>query len=92
KTEAFAMFQEMRQRIEENTVKYIFWVQISGEPRQGLTARRRSTPVSTSHTNSDQPLKKKVGRNDPCPCGSGKKYKKCCMLKDMMKEKEKQRM
>ncbi|MBC7327591.1 preprotein translocase subunit SecA [bacterium] len=92
KTEAFAMFQEMRQRIEENTVKYIFWVQISGEPRQGLTARRRSTPVSTSHTNSEQPAKRKVGRNDPCPCGSGKKYKKCCMLKDMMKEKEKQRM
>ena len=34
----------------------------------------------------DARKKGKVGRNDPCPCGSGKKYKKCCMLKDLEKE------
>lgn len=86
KTEAFGMFQEMMHRIEENTVKYLFWVQISGEPRQRLPQRTVSTSASLSQ--SAQPAKKKVGRNDPCPCGSGKKYKKCCMLKDMMKEKQ----
>jgi preprotein translocase subunit SecA len=73
-------------RVEEGTVKYLFWVQISGEPR------RRAIPVRSSPaqgSRSSQPVKKKIGRNDPCPCGSGKKYKKCCMLKDMMKEKQK---
>lgn len=84
KTEAFGMFQEMMHRIEENTVKYLFWVQISGEPRQRLPIRAATT--SASQGKGAQPIKKKVGRNDPCPCGSGKKYKKCCMLKDMMKE------
>jgi len=85
KTEAFAMFQEMMQRIEEATVKYLFLVQISGEPQRRAVPVRSSPAVASQ---SSQPVKKKVGRNDPCPCGSGKKYKKCCMLKDMMKEKQ----
>jgi len=89
KTEAFAMFQEMMQRIQENTVKYLFWVQVSGEPRQRLPVRTTSASAVQSQSQGSQPVKKKVGRNDPCPCGSGKKYKKCCMLKDMMKEKQK---
>lgn len=87
KTEAFGMFQDMMQRIEENTVKYLFWVQISGEPRQRVPLRARAADAAQSQ-NTTYPSKKKVGRNDPCPCGSGKKYKKCCMLKDMMKEKQ----
>jgi preprotein translocase subunit SecA len=85
KTEAFAMFQELMHRIEEGTVKYLFWVQISGEPQRRAVPVRSSSAVASQ---SSQPVKKKVGRNDPCPCGSGKKYKKCCMLKDMMKEKQ----
>ncbi|MGB9607543.1 MAG: SEC-C metal-binding domain-containing protein, partial [bacterium] len=85
KTEAFAMFQELMHRIEEGTVKYLFWVQISGEPQRRTVAVRSSPAVASQ---SSQPAKKKVGRNDPCPCGSGKKYKKCCMLKDMMKERQ----
>jgi len=88
KTEAFAMFQEMMQRIQENTVKYLFWVQVSGEPKQRLPVRTTSASAVQSQSQGSQPVKKKVGRNDPCPCGSGKKYKKCCMLKDMMKEKQ----
>lgn len=81
KTEAYAMFQELMQRIEEQTVRYLFWVQVSGEPQRRMPAR-----ASTATTTSAQP--KKVGRNDPCPCGSGKKYKKCCMLKDLEKQKQ----
>ncbi len=84
KTEAFGMFQDMMHRIEENTVKYLFWVQIGGEPRRRLPTRTAST--GTSQSQGTQPTKKKIGRNDPCPCGSGKKYKKCCMLKDRMKQ------
>lgn len=86
KTEAFGMFQDMMHRIEENTLKYLFWVQISGEPRQKLPLHTASASVPSGR--GAQPVKKKIGRNDPCPCGSGKKYKKCCMLKDMMKEKQ----
>jgi preprotein translocase subunit SecA len=48
---------------------------LPGEPgRQAPTAPRANVPVRTA-------AGEKVGRNDPCPCGSGKKYKKCCYLK-----------
>ena len=52
--------------------------QAAGIPKQGAKVPPRQTKPET--VRRDRP---KVGRNDPCPCGSGKKYKNCCMKKDM---------
>ena len=79
--EGFTMFEEMNAAIQEETVKYIYNVQIKVSPQ----ARRQQ---ATMHTNESQiegqdekqqtiHRDKKIGRNDPCPCGSGKKYKNC---------------
>ena len=76
------MFDEMVQSIKEDTVKMMLTVRVSREaPRREQVAK----PVTASGGSSDgtvkkEPVKvgKKVGRNDPCPCGSGKKYKNCC--------------
>ena len=74
--EGFDMFDEMTHSISEDTVTYLFHVQ---NPDR-LERKRVAEPLSTS---SDEPRKpivnkeKKIGRNDPCPCGSGKKYKRC---------------
>ncbi|MCR4431679.1 MAG: preprotein translocase subunit SecA [Tepidanaerobacteraceae bacterium] len=80
KIEGYDMFQEMIASIQEDTLRYLFRVQIKSAPQR---EQQRVYNVSYSHGGGDekrQPVKKekKVGRNDPCPCGSGKKYKKCC--------------
>ena len=68
------MFDEMVQSIKEDTVKMMLTVRVSREaPRREQVAQ----PMTASGGSSDGTLKK-VGRNDPCPCGSGKKYKHCC--------------
>ncbi|MBI4744247.1 MAG: SEC-C domain-containing protein, partial [Actinobacteria bacterium] len=77
KNEAFRMFQEMIEKIKEDFVKYIFHVQLVEEAEM----ERRPVAMSSAKDESvaKEPVKStKVGRNDPCPCGSGKKYKKCC--------------
>jgi preprotein translocase subunit SecA len=80
KTEAYNMFQSMIHGIKEDTIRYLFHVQVVQEqiaqPKPvavaaGMNGGREQAPVSPRRV-------KKVGRNDPCPCGSGKKYKKCC--------------
>jgi preprotein translocase subunit SecA len=123
KKESFALFQDMKARIEEEMIRYLFWLRpvISEEgpagdaappmPIPARTSPRRATPMTTNNpsaaaipafagaakssavvtdeaprparTGGDDVIKTvrreepKVGRNDPCPCGSGKKYKKC---------------
>ena len=123
KKESYALFQDMKARIEEEIVRYLFWLRPvsmeEGQPeapvavRAPRTAPRRSAPSSLTmnnpgatpvpafagsrssqataqaqtptpaRTGGDDVVKTvrreepKVGRNDPCPCGSGKKYKKC---------------
>lgn len=83
KFEAFKMFEEMITSIQEDTVKVILnvrFVQEEDAPKR----ERVAEPIAASH--GDEVVKKpvtlqekdKIGRNDPCPCGSGKKYKKCC--------------
>jgi len=85
KKEAFAMFQEMIDRIKEETLKVLFRVQIA--PSEGMAdlVEPKEQEMTFSHGDgasaARQPKKRsseKIGRNDPCPCGSGKKYKKCC--------------
>ena len=112
KKESFALFQDMKGRIDEETVRYLFWLKAASEdaaPAVRRPAQRRAAPTTFSGSGEggggffgsaqdasragaptpartggdDAPVKTirreepKVGRNDPCPCGSGKKYKKC---------------
>ncbi len=125
KKESFLLFQEMWDRIEDETIRYLFFLQPAQTARMELTfgavegeeeveepaepepvvvapaARRASETTIEDFTRNIQRKKerqlaelqygggggatartvvkgRKVGRNDPCPCGSGKKYKKCC--------------
>jgi preprotein translocase subunit SecA len=82
--EAFDMFQEMKDAIQEEFVRYIYRVQLI---RQDEPARPRPQRVRLSQAGepgkgqaeavSGRASSDKVPRNAPCPCGSGKKYKKC---------------
>ncbi len=73
----FDMFDEMVIGIHEQTVRQLFHVVVSKTP---IEREQLATPVTTSGDSKEQPKRvgSKVGRNDPCPCGSGKKYKNCC--------------
>jgi preprotein translocase subunit SecA len=115
KKESFGLFQDMKARIDEETVRYLFWlrpVSDEGTAQVRRPAARRSAPLTLNAPSGggsgffgstqdrstggaggastpartggdDAPIKTvrrdepKIGRNDPCPCGSGKKYKKC---------------
>jgi preprotein translocase subunit SecA len=83
KKEAFDLFAELTGRISMDTVSRLFKIQIREEegvkkhqvqPKQPIRYNRGEG----SETNQPITRGKKIGRNDPCPCGSGKKYKKCC--------------
>ncbi|HEY5576121.1 MAG TPA: SEC-C metal-binding domain-containing protein, partial [Clostridiaceae bacterium] len=78
--EGSAMFEEMIYNIKIDTVKYLFHVQIQKAPERERIAQETATNYDEDDTIKKEPLVKehKVGRNDPCPCGSGKKYKNCC--------------
>jgi preprotein translocase subunit SecA len=113
KKESFQLFQDMEQRVDEEIVRYLWWLKPMIAERgesaaviQRAPAPRRSTPLTFNDPGEAAPAfatasaqapsrrparvggddaavktikrdEPKVGRNDPCPCGSGKKYKKC---------------
>jgi preprotein translocase subunit SecA len=84
KKEAFQLFIDMIGRIREEVVGKIFWVQIAREEdverieEQQQQKKQRLVFNLTDGDAAQQPAKsKKHGRNEPCPCGSGKKYKQC---------------
>ncbi|MCQ2480629.1 MAG: preprotein translocase subunit SecA [Clostridia bacterium] len=77
------MFDAMNEEIRENTARQILTVVIKNEEdtKREQTAKITGTSAGTDNTEKKRPVRnteKKVGPNDPCPCGSGKKYKKCC--------------
>ena len=82
--EAGHMFEELNHLIREDTVRRVYQVKVQVTPERVQTVK--PTDARLAGDGPRQPRKvsamKKVGRNDPCPCGSGKKYKNCCMLKD----------
>ena len=88
KEEGYQMFEAMIQAIREETVRRMFLVQV--RPRQEVkrerVAKETGTGAAVNAQVKKQPVRKekKAGPNDPCPCGSGQKYKKCCMQKDKM--------
>lgn len=77
KFEGFEMFEEMIRNIHEDAVRIIMHVR----PQSAMERKKVAEPISASHGEEEvkKPVVKgdKVGRNDVCPCGSGKKYKKC---------------
>jgi preprotein translocase SecA subunit len=89
--EGFAMFEEMIGSIHEDAVQKIYTVQaVRADDLQRLEQRRRPQPAQMTMSGGGEAMRQaqakaagprrdapKVGRNDPCPCGSGKKYKKC---------------
>ena len=88
KEEGYQMFQAMITAIREETVRRMFTVRL--KPKQEIKRTKVAKETSTNSTDGSvkqQPVRKsnKVGPNDPCPCGSGKKYKKCCRDKDLGK-------
>ena len=91
KEEGFAMFEAMVQAIREETIRRLFLVQLrtNQEVKREKVAKETGTAAASKTAVKKQPVRnaaRKVGPNDPCPCGSGKKYKKCCMQKDKMAE------
>lgn len=89
--ESFILFDNMMKRIRETTIEYVFKVQVNvtAKPMPTGQTNKDIDPTKTSENNGKNINKnekkqvttkdiKKIGRNDPCPCGSGKKYKKCC--------------
>ena len=84
KFEAMDMFDEMIASIKEETVRGMFHVR----PEAPMERKQVAKPIAENHggdgTLQKKPVVKgeKVGRNDPCPCGSGKKYKQCCLGKE----------
>ena len=81
KKESLEMFEEMISAIQDETVRRIFSARIKSEAE---VKRERVADGIVASTSGDGTVKKqprkvqKIGRNDPCPCGSGKKYKQCC--------------
>jgi preprotein translocase subunit SecA len=75
KYEAFEMFNLMIEEIQDEIVRYVYHVTVVEKPkeRQDLIENRGDKEVQQTSIHGS-----KIGRNDPCPCGSGKKYKKCC--------------
>ena len=90
KKEAYDLFNNMMYEIQSETVKYLFrtrfGVQIVDKREDNVIRTQLSQaaesfqPESESEDEPNMPYKssEKIGRNDPCPCGSGKKYKNCC--------------
>jgi preprotein translocase subunit SecA len=84
KKEGFELFQDMISRIKEETLGILFRIQVS-EPKK-IADLQQPRDQRMIFSSGDEPEKKKpakraqkkIGRNAPCPCGSGKKYKKCC--------------
>jgi preprotein translocase subunit SecA len=85
KKEGFEMFQDLIARVKEETIRILFRIQLAEPKTIDELGKPKEQKLIFSGSQSGPPKKKpvkrdagKVGRNDPCPCGSGKKYKKCC--------------
>ncbi len=84
KKEGFELFQEMISRVKEETLGILFRIQIAESEK--IDDLRKPKEQNLTFSSGDAParkkpvkrVEKKIGRNAPCPCGSGKKYKKCC--------------
>lgn len=91
--EGFEMFDEMVAQIRDDTVKLLLTLKI--QVNQEIKREQVAKPTGEAHGDGEPVVRKKqpvrsnkVGRNDPCPCGSGKKYKNCCGATQEVTKKE----
>ena len=87
KKESYDLFEDLMNRIEDESIRFLFLLQPVDQAKQAEQIERRQKRqrfIASNQGGDDgakQPIKRsspKVGRNEPCPCGSGKKFKKCC--------------
>ncbi|HVB34853.1 MAG TPA: preprotein translocase subunit SecA [Patescibacteria group bacterium] len=88
KKEAFILFEDMMNRMDTETARFLFLMQPAKpeeqaeriEQKQRRSQRQLQYSAGAAQEEAPRPVRTglKIGRNDPCPCGSGKKYKKCC--------------
>jgi preprotein translocase subunit SecA len=88
KKEAFVLFENLMNRLDTETVRFLFLMQPAKPEQQAERIERKQRKAQqelqysagAGQQEAPQPVRTglKIGRNDPCPCGSGKKYKKCC--------------
>ena len=82
--EGFEMFEQMVHEIQEEVVKYVMKASVGENlEREEVAVNKRASAGGSPHSREEAPKRQpvrreKVGRNQPCPCGSGKKYKHCC--------------
>ncbi len=82
--EAGHMFEELNHLIREDTVRRVYQTKVQVTPERVQTAKPTEARMAGDGPRQPRRVKpsEKIGRNDPCPCGSGKKYKNCCMNKE----------
>ncbi len=86
KREAYGLFMEMMGRIRQEVIEKLFRIQLAREDDvERMEEQQRRRRIELNRVGGEDQMRKpvtrqekKVGRNDPCPCGSGQKYKKCC--------------
>jgi preprotein translocase subunit SecA len=85
KKESYHLFMELRSNIKYEIIRVLFTIQLVAENEQqkemeALKQNMQQSNENTTTSLEDKPAKieKKIARNEPCPCGSGKKYKQCC--------------
>jgi preprotein translocase subunit SecA len=79
--EGYNMFISMVEGIKENTLRTLFRIRVAPQEQPSILTPKKEIVLSHGGNGGSSPVKRKtpkVGRNDPCPCGSGKKYKHCC--------------
>jgi len=84
KFQGYDMFESMSENIQEDTVRALFNVQVPKEQEMKQVVKREEMYTNKDESAIKKPVRRseaKVGRNEPCPCGSGKKYKQCCARK-----------
>ena len=79
--EGFDMFNEMNMHIKEDTIRYLFNITVEEQPverKQVIDVDHLSSNITDDSDSKTVKKDETTGRNEDCPCGSGKKYKKCC--------------
>ena len=76
--EGYDMFEEMVHLIQEDTLRKLYTLTVKRPPERKEAATHYTVNIDSSAPKAPKRADKKVGRNDPCPCGSGKKFKECC--------------
>ena len=76
--EGFKMFDEMNEKIDKEVTTFLMRAEIKQNIERKEVSKNKITNDGKDAVKQAPKKKEKIGRNDPCPCGSGRKYKQCC--------------